>query len=195
MRSRRPHAARAAALVLACALAGCSENGEPNGESTWSPTSTPEQPSTSPAGSEEPPSLPAAATKATKAGARAFITHYWDVLNYAQRSGDVSMLRALSASPCSVCNAFRRDLREHYRIGGRIIGGEHSIQVAEVTELTTPSSSAYAYRFRLLVSHDSQTVIMSDGTRDERKAGSTKFTAYVHWVKATRWRLDAMEVE
>ena len=39
--------------------------------------------------------MPAAAKRHTAAGAEAFVQFYWEMVNYAQRSGDVDGLRVL----------------------------------------------------------------------------------------------------
>lgn len=194
MRTPRAHAL-AAAVSAVLLLAGCSGGDEPDDpKATWTPTSTPEDPSTSPAVATEP-ELPSEATKATEAGARAFIHHYWDLINYAQLTGDVSALRKLSAASCDGCAAGIRAIRRHYVEGGRLEGGRNVVRLRELEELRTDDDdAALAYRADFVVKHAQQSIISSDGTRDRRESGKDRYTAYMLWV-ANGWRLDVLEIE
>ncbi|WP_237111866.1 DUF6318 family protein [Nocardioides sp. WS12] len=139
--------------------------------------------------------LPEAATKATEAGARAFITYYWDLINYAQVTGDVKPLKGVSGPNCAGCNAGITGIGQHYRDGGRVVGGTHQVEVENVTELTTKSQSAFGFEATVFASHDAQTIVASDGTQDQRDPGTDEFTVYLLWVDAERWRLDVMEIQ
>ncbi|MFC7502117.1 DUF6318 family protein, partial [Nocardioides sp. GCM10030258] len=139
------------------------------------------------------PVLPAAATKATEAGARAFITYYFDVINYAQATGEVSTLNALSASTCGACEDLAERLRNQYEDGGRIDGGVNSLKSISATEVTTTSKAAYGFQMKLDVFHDEQTLTDSDGDTEERGAATNAFTALIMWADG-RWRLDVLQV-
>lgn len=194
MRSLR--AALAASLVALALLAGCSDDdpspGDPSATST--PTGTPETPTTSATAKPTEPALPDAATKATEAGARAFITYYWDLINYAQATGDVKTLKRVSGPRCDACTGINQTLRNQYKQGGRIEGGTNKIHILKATELTTDSKSAYGFRLRVDVSHDPQTVHNGDGTAEDRAAGTNTVTMVLFWTEGERWRLDIMQV-
>lgn len=187
-------------LTPAVTLTGCSDGDDPDGSaeptSTWSPTGTMEQPSTSPASAHPTePVLPAAATERTEAGARAFIQHYWDLVNYAQVTGDVTRLSATSGPDCSACQAFIDRVRVHYRGGGRIVGGSNEVTVLGAAKLSTPTKAAFGYEVSMDVTHDEQVIETADGKRDIRGPGTDRFTAYLLWIERSRWRLDVLAVE
>ena len=193
MRSLR--AALAASLAALALLAGCSDDPSPGDPtSTSTPTGTPETPTSTAAAKPTEPELPDAATKATEAGARAFIAYYWDLINYAQATGDVKGLKRVSAPSCEGCNAGIDGVRDHYRSGGRVIGGAHRIAVESLAELSTSSGDADGFHGVVRASHDDQTIVASDRAADVRGPGSDTFDVYLLWLEKTGWRLDVMEV-
>lgn len=138
------------------------------------------------------PALPAAAREASEAGARAFVGYYWELVNYAQATGDVKRLQSVAAPTCDVCAAFTSKVGALYAKGGRITGGTNRSQISEAVELQLRSGD-YGLRVEQVVSHDSQTIVKPDGTKEERGAGADQFTAFVLWT-AGHWRLDVMEL-
>jgi hypothetical protein len=196
-----------AVLVLLLSAAACTgddpDADDPDGPgdptSSWSPTGTMD-PSSS--GSGEPvdpvgpvePELPEVAREASEEGARAFIAYYWELINYAQVTGDVKALRRASARSCDGCQAGIRGIRRHYAAGGSIVGGMHRVDRATLTEVTS-ASGIYAFQGEARVEHDAQSIISSDGTEEDRQPGSDEWDLYVLWVDGTRWRLDVMEVK
>lgn len=101
---------RAAALALACALvfAGCSDGGEPKGDgTTLTPTSTPDEPSTSPAASEEPPSKPLPTAK-----------EWFRRLSDGMLNGDTQPVRSITAETCVSCLSQISAVEETFREGG-----------------------------------------------------------------------------
>ncbi len=191
---------RALAAVVVCGglvggVVGCSDDGPEAGPSPSPTVSVSTSGSASP--SEEvpvAPVLPEAAKVATEAGARAFIAYYWELINYAQVTGDVAVLGTMSARTCDVCTGFVDDLRKHYAAGGRIIGGRNAVRVISASQIETNSKSALGYRLELDVSHDGQEIAAADGTSEARDAGSNRFTAYLLWADQSRWRVDVMEL-
>lgn len=115
----------AAASALLVMLAGCG---------TDDPAPAP-APSTSAAASTAPttdpgpvePTLPAAAMRGGKAGAEAFVVHYWAMVDYAQASGDVEPLEALNMESCSPCHAGADWIAEIADRGGKILGSTHRV--------------------------------------------------------------------
>jgi hypothetical protein len=184
--------ASAAALLLLAGCGGDPDPGDPS--STWTPTGTPESPTSAATQAPVEPKLPQAATKATEDGARAFIGYYWDVVNYAQATGNLRTLRSLSAATCDTCVGFISDVRQLYESGGRIVGGSNNVRVTRASKLSTPSGSGSGFRVEHVVSHAAQTIVNKDGSKDERKSGSNAFTAYLLWADGTHWRLDVMEL-
>ncbi|WGX99860.1 DUF6318 family protein [Nocardioides sp. QY071] len=188
-------AAAAAAAAVLLLVAGCSDDGPSPRDptSTWSPTGKMETP-TSAAPDPVEPDLPAAAAEASEAGARAFIGYYWELINYAQATGDVKALRSVSASTCEGCMAGIRGIEKHYKAGGSIVGGTNRIAHLNLTEVTS-ASGIYAFQGDARVDHDAQTIVAGDGTQDPRTSGSDKWNLYALWADNSHWRLDVMELK
>ena len=129
--------ALAAAAVLALALVGCTDDGQsptsttssppPTGETSTTPTSTTSDPA------DEPPALPDAAKSQTTAGAKAFVAHFGDVVNYAYLNLDPHAFATVSSATCQVCRLLTRDVASLARDGGEQTGGRWEvIRVAAV---------------------------------------------------------------
>jgi hypothetical protein len=187
----------AVAVLVLLLLSGCSDD-DPSPRdpsSTWSPTGKMEtETPTSTAPEPVETELPAAAREASEAGARAFIEYYWELINYAQATGDVKALKAVSASTCKGCGAGIRGIKKHYGSGGTIVGGTNRIARLSLTEVTS-ASGIYAFQGDARVEHDAQTIVASDGSEDARNSGTNEWTLYVLWVDDSRWRLDVMELK
>jgi hypothetical protein len=129
---RLSHTARAATVVVALLtvfVAGCDEDDPPGSpppsDSPSAPqSSSPSDPTTSPTetGAVEP-TLPSEAEQTTKAGAKAFVAYYWEVVNYARHTGDVALLGTLSVDTCVGCIGGINSIKRIYDRGGRILGG------------------------------------------------------------------------
>lgn len=184
-------AAVAAAVLLL--VAGCSD-GDPSPRdpsSTWSPTGTMETP-TSAAPDPVEPELPAAAKEASEAGARAFIGYYWELINYAQVTGDVKALRAVSGKTCEGCQRAIRAVSELYSAGGRAEGGEYAIKVERVKDVSPKDQSAYGIEIALTARNAEQTIYRSDGNEEAVAPKDSTFVAYLIWVNSA-WRTDVLE--
>lgn len=192
---RRTPATRLGTALAGAALllAGCADDGEPRSDPTWSPTAVPESPSTSPADAATKPALPDAATKATKAGAEAFIQYYWDLINYAEVTGDVKPLRRTSGSSCDGCNDGIRAIRKHYRNGGHIMGGEYRVTIKSTEHAKVEDNAAVVIGAQITVSSAEQSVINGDGTTRMVKPGSSEWTLAVLW-NGDHWRVDIMRL-
>lgn len=107
-----------AALVVATALTGCQSNPEPPPLET-APSASPSPSSTEPT-SEPAPTMPAEAEGPSRAAAKAFVRHFFDVLNHAMNSGETAELRRLSAPGCQSCEAIAGNIESTYSAGGNI---------------------------------------------------------------------------
>ncbi|WGY04236.1 DUF6318 family protein [Nocardioides sp. QY071] len=185
--------AAAAALVLLLA-AGCSDDGPSPRDptSTWSPTGKMETP-TSAAPDPVEPELPAAAAEASEAGARAFIGYYWELVNYAQVTGDVKALKAVSGPSCDGCKAGIRGVQDLYSDGGHIEGGNYSVHLDKVNQLKNKDSSQYAFEAKMSASTDKQLVVSGDGSSTTNPAATSEVVVAVAWL-GSQWRLEAMQV-
>ncbi|WP_418058624.1 DUF6318 family protein [Pimelobacter simplex] len=194
MRAKRRRCVVALALVV-LGVGGCNAD-PPDPGPTWSMSGSAEvTASSSPTVTPGPevPVLPAAAREASEAGARAFVEYYWELVNYAQATGDVRALRAVSGPSCEGCQAGIAAVRRHYRAGGRVVGGAAIPQDQRLTELSTKESSIYAFRVQVTTAHEAQEIIAPDGSRQSRSAGTDTWHLYVLWVNDREWRLDVME--
>ena len=132
-RHTRHPAAIASSLLSALSLlttAGCTGAADP-AEPTPPPTppataSTPSPTPTGPA-TPTPPVMPDAANAHTKAGAKAFVRYFWQVVNYAQATGDTAPINSLNSSNCSACEAGVAAIDKTYEAGGHIVGGQASL--------------------------------------------------------------------
>lgn len=64
--------------------------------------------------------MPTAAKGTSRAAAKAFVRHYFDVLNTAMTSGDTKTLKALSGPDCASCDTIAGNIEETYEAGGSI---------------------------------------------------------------------------
>lgn len=140
-----------AALVMSSALllVGCEDEPEPTfeptpSEATSSETATePTDAETTDAGPVEP-TLPDEAKEPTKAGAEAFVEYYWEVVSYAQKSGDVASLKELQTEYCEVCVGGTEAIERIYERGGHIEGGTYDLLDVSASEASGPEGSWFA---------------------------------------------------
>jgi hypothetical protein len=142
---KKSHTARGAAgvvaLLLSFAVAGCDEDdpsGSPPPSSTLSsPDSSSPTEATSAATPTGPvePTLPTEAERADKAGAEAFVSYYYDVVNYATATGDVAQLKTLDEPSCGGCQNGIELIEKVYGRGGRIVGGDYRVLKLESLQL------------------------------------------------------------
>lgn len=191
----RTHSIAALVLAAILALSACSDDDPDPGDpmSTWTPSGTPEAPSSSATPSADPtePPLPDAAREATEAGARAFITYYWDLINYAQVTGDVKALRKVSAPQCTGCSAGIKGIRDVYGSGGHVEGGEYTVTISTVAELDGPSN-AYLIESLLTATNAAQIVVKGDGTKHRSKASTAQLAVAASWMSSS-WRMEVMD--
>ena len=123
--------ALAAAAVLALALVGCTDDGQsptsttssppPTGHTSTTPTSTTSDPS------DEPPVLPDAAKAQTTAGAKAFVRHYADVLNYAWLNSIQALAQYLATRLARSAMLIRKVARDAAAKAANRLGGEWTV--------------------------------------------------------------------
>lgn len=124
----------AAGLIAVGGLVGCSEDGGDEAPDSGLPSrtelseSTPTSPTTetTPASATRP-ELPDRATEPGRAGARAFVAYYLQLVNYAKDTGDAEPLRRHSHPQCGGCDYFVRYYEDWYEAGGWFEGGDQSI--------------------------------------------------------------------
>ncbi|WP_405473544.1 DUF6318 family protein [Paenarthrobacter ilicis] len=146
----------AAAVALAMLLTGCSgttTQGVPPSETSTTtalPASAEPSPSVSAAALSTPlvykpadahgkaqnvpvPVMPELAKENSEAGLEAFIGYWYAVGQYADQTGDVSVLSTLSASDCKACAYYIQASTDSNRNGRWISGGEISTPKVDIT--------------------------------------------------------------
>lgn len=148
----------ALAVGLALLLTGCQGGSAPDGppsqtgSTTASPTSSASVPAAS-ATSGAPsasaiykpadakgkaqnvpvPVMPELAKENSKAGLEAFIGYYFAVSNYADETGDISVISTLTTPVCKACAYYQKASVDGARNGRWIVGGKVRIPKIEIT--------------------------------------------------------------
>lgn len=141
-------AAAALAVAGALMLAGCSggapadpatspasATGSASPSASASPTPTPSAvykpaDASGPAQNVPVPVLPEVAKTETKEGLEAFTKYWFDHLNYAYQTGDVSTVQAMTSSDCEYCNNITTSLTTNYQPGRWLAGGKLTVPAA-----------------------------------------------------------------
>lgn len=183
-------AALAVGLVL---LAGCSGDDDP--EPKISPTdsssvaSTP-TPSPTPSGPVEP-TMPAEAEGEDAAAAEAFVRFYWEMVGYAQATGDVAKLRSLGSRYCAACSAGLESIVRTYEAGGSITGG--GLDIREVSGRRVTSHVGRAFAVTVSGVTESQTV-REPGKEDREYAGGSVRFKFVVQIDNRTWTVARWDV-
>lgn len=117
-------AACAAALLL---CTGCGDD-EPAAGPAPTTSATATESSATPDPGPVEPTLPVAAQRDGKAGAEAFVEHYWATVNYAQETGDTRHLRSLGGPSCSLCTGGADWIDKVTESGGHVDGGRNTVR-------------------------------------------------------------------
>jgi hypothetical protein len=157
-----------ASVVLV--LAACSGDADPSPPSSPTPTT----PATAvPTSSPTPtaPVMPQAAKTHTQAGAKAFVEYFWEVVDYAQATGDTAAIRALSVGGCTGCDGGIHGIDKVYDAGGSIQGGRTAVDHQRVEMLITGGREIAHVTVDLQFSP--QTIDMP-GTTDDQVADASR---------------------
>jgi hypothetical protein len=188
-----------AVLVLLLSAAACTgddpdADGPGDPTSSWSPTGTMDPSST---GSGEPvdpvePELPEVAREASEEGARAFIAYYWELINYAQATGDVKALKAVSGTTCTGCAKGIAAVSELYEPGGHAEGGAYELSIKHVKVINSEDKALRGVEARYDVRNAEQVIVRGDGTRETIAPATTTYLSYLIWIDDA-WRTDVLE--
>jgi hypothetical protein len=169
-------------VPLALVLAGCS-----SGSSGTLPTSVkPSTAVTSAPSTMPPPTLPAEARQATRAGASAFFRYFWAVYNHAYASMDTTLLRSISDSTCKSCLGFADSIDAAARKEDHFNGGIVTVSVA----VAAPGDPSTGLLVNGVVDQSPAQTISAKGSVLASATGSTnqRIDALVRWVGAN-WQV------
>lgn len=125
--NRSRTALTALSMISVLALGACSGDDPEPKVADPSPSATlPSSPSTTPVSGPVEPTMPAAARGSDAAAAEAFVKFYWEMVNYAQATGDVEGLKVL-ATRCLNCDTGVHSIEAAYEDGGEIRGGTGTV--------------------------------------------------------------------
>jgi hypothetical protein len=174
-------------VPLALVLPGCS-----SGSSGTLPTSVkPSTAVTSAPSTMPPPTLPAEARQATRAGASAFFRYFWAVYNHAYASMDTTLLRSISDSTCKSCLQVADEVDMTKRNGERVTGGVVTVAVAVAAD----GKPAQGMLVNGLVEQTPSTVLSSTGRVISTAPANNKrrVDAAVRWDGAN-WHMMGFDV-
>lgn len=188
---------RAVAAVLAAGLwltsAACSAEIAANPPSTaptatdpstttTSGTPTTSGPATTTPGEVKAPVMPALARENTRAGAKAFVRHFVDTLNYGYLTGDAGAASEIAAPDCAVCNALTENIRRIHRRGGGQVGGEWT--VTRLDPLASGDRSELIFVGRVEIAKGSTRATRHSATKPIRPK-TDYFEFHVSWSGST----------
>lgn len=121
-----------AAAALVMGGSACSDDADPEAAPPDPPTPAV---STTPASGPVAPTLPPEAEGDDAAAAEAFVEYFWEVVNYAEQSGDTTGLVPLAMSSCDACRGGANSIREVHDAGGSFVGGKVSVLSSKAVRL------------------------------------------------------------
>lgn len=174
-----------AALLMVPALVSCSED-EPKVDPGPTHSSSASETKTTTGPVE--PVMPETAKKPTKAGAIAFVEHYWDVVHFAEVSGTVSSLRSLSAPGCTRCTGGIEGLSEIFAEGGRIVSQPRMITIEDV-RLARSGAQRVALVTATIRGSASKVIYARGDSRNVEQPGGKRKYQFALAYKDGVWRL------
>jgi len=182
VRLRLALAGIAAGTTLLAGCTGDDASADPSPDKTSS-SSEPAEETTEP--DVDAPELPEAATEQTYEGAEAFVAHFIETFNYAQVSGDVEPMRAISDPGCSSCIDLADLIEETYEAGGSSTGGGITL-----TGALSPLPADFGATFGIYstATSEPQVITNADGSVDEFPGGAMQVYCYPSLV-GNEWRM------
>ncbi|MGZ5417591.1 MAG: DUF6318 family protein, partial [Nocardioides sp.] len=120
--------------------------------------------------------------------AKAFARHYFDVINYAARSGDTKGLRQLGTRDCVSCEAIASNIEKIYNAGGHIESEGWSLE--QVRNLQTTSQQSV---LSLGVFLKPEVVVSRDGQREAHRGRQQPMTMRLHG-EAGEFRVNRLDL-
>lgn len=170
-------------LTMVVLFSGC--GGE--AADTASPAVTSSAPSASATNTppEPAPRVPPLARTNSLRGARAFVTYFLELQNYALRTGQTAELRQAIAPECFMCLALPNLIESTYRGGGRIEGGQWLPTSSPVVQAPDPAQVPRGMGFFGLNIHLEP---MRTTAADDSQTGDFPGSQHDRWLSvSTRW--------
>lgn len=177
------------ALALTACEADPAEPAEPTSSAPTSSEPTSAAPTTEPTGPVEP-TLPPQAEQNTKAGAEAFLHFYWDVIYYAQSSGDTALLKNLAGPDCDGCGGAAEFVERVYAKDGHIQLEPYDLRSIRIQRFDV-DSGAEIYS-GTLTSLSSRQTITVPGEKTQHVAPVTERFGVTVTFSGGAWRLDVL---
>jgi hypothetical protein len=178
------------ALGLVLGLAGC---GSTAPAAPASPTTSPVTPvGTSPTTdpTANPPVMPEVARQHTKAGAKAFVTYFWQVVDYAQHTLDTTLLEEISNDDCIGCNRGINGLKKDAQRGATIRGGDNTVSHYRSGPLKLGAANFTQAFFSL--TNTAQTETFANGHTKHSKAATVDMRMLLQPTDAG-WSVETLE--
>jgi len=166
-------------------LTGCQANPKPPPLETGDSSSATPTPSPTAAA----PTLPAEAKGTSEAAAKAFVRHYFEVINHAAASGDANALEELSEPKCASCSAIRENIDEIYSAGGEIRSEGWTLLGIRVIQADRGSAVA-----SLDVKLEPETVVRSSGGESAQNQGSRQPMTIFLSADSGSWRVTRLDL-
>jgi hypothetical protein len=201
-------ASLAVVAAAALALSGCNSGSDPNtGGTSPSPsasasTSVTSTATPSPAASYKPadangraqnvpvPVLPEVAKTETKEGLEAFAAYWFEQVNFAYESGDVTGVQAVTSPNCEFCSNITSSLTTNYKNGRWLAGGKIAVPATSTT-----FERASDGNYQVIVQVTQQTITYHDPDGSEfRSATKPSNTGNVLLVgfEDKAWRVNGL---
>jgi len=183
-----------AALVLLPVLVACSD------KETGGPRADPSEPTSSATVEPTPteptsPAMPSAVRRLNDDGAAAFVDYYWQVVEYAELTGDVASLGRLGSVACTKCRGGIGYVTKVHRQGGQILGDPRVVTVIGVNHFRD-GPVRFALVDARLQTPPSREFYGPGDKRNRRWPGATvRYQFALRASDGKQWRLDTWEVE
>jgi len=174
--------------AVALGVSACGDDPIKPAPLTPAPTSASPSPTATSADPATPPPLPAAAKKQTVAGAKAFAEYYWEMVNYAQASGEVDPLVALASPTCEGCRGGTDGLRRFFDAGGKVVGGVYS--TSNVSAKLVHAGSQPYWQVEMTLAHQKQFSDLPGTDKDDHSPASTHGEQMTLGWLNNKWHVD-----
>jgi hypothetical protein len=130
-----------------------------------------------------------AAEEESPAGAEAFVHHWFDLVNYGYRTGQIATLRAASSGDCATCQNTLQTIEDQYADGGRFFGG----QIYLGTIVVSGRDSTGAFGVAASLDQEPLRRVNSDGSPGEISDGERGLVLNLRVAKAdSKWQMMAI---